>query len=38
MVEKVVSDIDRRSILADLKAGREIPGARLIERTSISYR
>ena len=37
-IEKVVSDIDKRSILADLKAGKEIPGARLVERTSISYR
>ena len=37
-IEKVVTDIDKRSILADLKAGKEIPGARLVERTSISYR
>lgn len=37
-VEKVVSDIDRRSILADLKAGREIPGARLVEHSNIQFR
>ena len=37
-VEKVVTDIDKRRILADLKAGRDIPGARLVEHSNIQFR